>query len=863
MLHFDKEILKESKNLSSIRVRFLISACVVSFLFLASILLFFITSSQIEKHQDKIKQIFKPLNIHTNNLEKGLLKIEQELSNYFYTKDKNAEENIALADKNVSDIWDRMIKIDLDTINALIHKNEVNYLIRIEDKEYLASIYRHINDLSKKNQNLHKKAVQLIEKNNVTYRLEKEKGSLGKEYIYFNPELNLFFKENILPNHKDLKQAISNMISKIAVIETASDDASQNLTFILKVIQVFIILLLFVAVLIIVRWLKKYIHTNISLILNYLKELLRGKIPNRIKSKNKEFGQVFSTLNYLSHNITQVKRFADRVSKNQFKNQLRMFETEGEFGQSLQNMQENLKKVSSENEIRYWRNNGLAQISQILTKSNTNIQQLSEDLIIKLVKLLEINQAGFFTVEDENEDKFLTLRASYAYNKKKFLDKKIILKKGNGGLLYQTYLEKDKIYLHEIPKNYADITSGLGKATPKSLLLMPLIDKGEVFGIIEFASLQRITKYKIEFVENIANNIGALIASIRKTDKTQTLLQDSQELTKTLKMQEERMRRNVSKLQESQRKINQTQKELSQKEANMKAVINNTDHAILAFDKNYNITVANRAMRNMYLEQGIDLEAGKNLKDTLPTMDFEKHQKEYQRALSGEKFILERATKKYGQPAFYILHYNPIKNSEGLNIGASVFIENITQRKIAEIRAQESETSLTALINDTEDSIIAIDNNYKITVLNEVAEKRFVSQGFKTKIGDNILDKTALNAQNRWKQYYERVLAGERFVKIIKTGRYPDSIFHEYWFNPITDENQKIIGASIFARDITESKYNEIEIKKLLLDSVEDTENMKAQKKVMQEEVEKYQQEITHLRQQIEKNYSDKTEKRI
>lgn len=852
MLHFDKEILKESKNLSSIRIRFLISAGIISILFLASIILFFITSSQIEKHQDKIKSLFEPLRIYTNDLDKGFLKVEREISKYIYSREQNREGDVKLAQKNMADIWERSIQFELDTLNALIHKNKIDYLINEQDKEYLSSIYQKIERLAQKNYNLHQKVLVLINDNSTVYQVEKSEGN-NPNYIYFKPRLALFFEENIKPNHRDLKQAVDKMISKIAIVENAEDNAGQNLIFILKAIQVVLILLLFITVFLIVKWLRSYINDNIALIQQYLKDLLRGNIPKRIKTKNKEFGQVFSTLNYLSHNITQVKRFADRVSNNQFSNQLRMFETEGEFGRSLQNMQENLRKVSADNEIRYWQNSGLAQISEILTQTNTDIQKLAEKLIVKLVKLLDINQAGFFTVEEDNEQKHLFLQASYAYDKKKFLEKKIILEKGNGGLLYQTFVEKNKIYLQEIPKNYVNITSGLGKATPKSLLLMPLMDKGEVFGIIELASLYKMPNHKIQFVENIANNIGSLIASIYKTQKTKVLLKDSQSLTKNLTRQEERMRKNMYKLQQSQKKISQTQKQLSQQEANLKAVINNTDHAILAFDKDYDITVVNRAMRNMYLEQGIDLETGKNLKEELPSFDFEKHQKEYERALSGEKFVIERKTSKYGQPAFYILHYNSIKNQEGLNIGASVFIENISKRKIAEVRAKESENNLTSLINDTEDSIIAIDTNYKITVLNKVAENRFKEQGFEVKIGDNILDKTAINTQNRWKKYYEQVLSGDRFAKVVKTGRYPESVFHEYWFNPIKDEAQNITGASIFARDVTKSKYNEIEIKKLLLDSVEDTENLKEQRKIMQNEVEKYQQEIQYLKDEVKK----------
>ncbi len=52
---------------------------------------------------------------------------------------------------------------------------------------------------------------------------------------------------------------------------------------------------------------------------------------------------------------------------------------------------------------------------------------------------------------------------------------------------------------------------------------------------------------------------------------------------------------------------------LSAKEANLQALINNTSHAILAFDKEYNITVINRTLRKLYLGNNIILKPGQNL----------------------------------------------------------------------------------------------------------------------------------------------------------------------------------------------------------------------------------------------------------
>jgi len=104
-------------------------------------------------------------------------------------------------------------------------------------------------------------------------------------------------------------------------------------------------------------------------------------------------------------------------------------------------------------------------------------------------------------------------------------------------LLGQVYLEKEKINLTEIPEDYLIITSGLGDASPKHLLLIPLKINEKVEGVLELASFNSFENYQIDFIERICEMLASAITSVKNSENTKQLLQELQFQTESLKAQ--------------------------------------------------------------------------------------------------------------------------------------------------------------------------------------------------------------------------------------------------------------------------------------------------------------------------------------
>lgn len=219
----------------------------------------------------------------------------------------------------------------------------------------------------------------------------------------------------------------------------------------------------------------------------------------------------------------------------------------------LINMKVQMKTSAEAEQKRVWATQGLANFSDLIRTSTHDAKTLSQEVVIFLVKYLNANQGGVFIVNDEEDSRhFLELKAAYAFERKKYLNKVIEL---GEGLVGQAYLEKETIHLRKIPQHYVSITSGLGGANPSTLLLVPMKIEEQVLGVIELASFKNFEKHEIEFCEKIAETFASTLSGVKVNERTRQLLEQSQEQSEEMRAQEEEMRQNMEEMQATQEEM--------------------------------------------------------------------------------------------------------------------------------------------------------------------------------------------------------------------------------------------------------------------------------------------------------------------
>ncbi|MDB5310550.1 MAG: rpfC 2, partial [Gemmataceae bacterium] len=272
-------------------------------------------------------------------------------------------------------------------------------------------------------------------------------------------------------------------------------------------------------------------------------------------------------VNQLAANLTtQVRAIAEvatAVTKGDLTRSITV-EAQGEvaaLSNTINEMIRNLRDTTQKNTEQDWLKTNLAKFSRML-QGQRDLTNVGRMVLSELCPVVSAQLAEFYVLDGDKETPQLTLLAGYASDGREAVGKRIGL---GQGLVGQCALEKQKVLIDHLPPDYLRISSGLGSAPPRSILVLPLIFEGQVRGVLELASMSGFNSSHQAFLEQLTESIGIVLNTIEANMRTEDLLKQSQSLAQQLQTRQEELQQTNEELQEKAQLLAHQNQEVERK----------------------------------------------------------------------------------------------------------------------------------------------------------------------------------------------------------------------------------------------------------------------------------------------------------
>ncbi len=222
-----------------------------------------------------------------------------------------------------------------------------------------------------------------------------------------------------------------------------------------------------------------------------------------------------------------------------------------------------LQETTTTNEEQDWLKTNLGKFTNML-QGQRDLTSVANRILSELASLVSAQHSVFYGLDgsEDQAEKELKCLGTYGLKERKQLANRFKL---GEGLIGQAALEKKRILLTDVPSDYVQISSGLGKATPLNVAVVPVLFEDELQAIIELASFNRFSEIQLTFLEQLAETLGIVLSNIATSVRTEHLLLESQSMSEELQTQQEELQQSNEELEEKAKQLSEQNVEVEEK----------------------------------------------------------------------------------------------------------------------------------------------------------------------------------------------------------------------------------------------------------------------------------------------------------
>nr|WP_314542992.1 response regulator [uncultured Massilia sp.] len=271
-------------------------------------------------------------------------------------------------------------------------------------------------------------------------------------------------------------------------------------------------------------------------------------------------------VNQLAANLTNQMRaigeVATAVTRGDLSRSIQV-EARGEVSYLKDNINEmirNLKETTQKNAQQDWLKTNLARFTRLL-QGQRDLQAVTKLILSELAPLVSAHHGVFYMMDSQEMEARLRMIASYGYRSSRKLPTSFA---PGEGLVGQCAIEKSRIWLTDVPRDYIVVSSGLGSAPPTNIVVLPILFEQQVKAVIEIASLDRFTETHLSFLDQLMESIGVVLNTIEANSRTESLLTQSQSLAQELQQTNQELAEKARLLSEQNIEVERKNREVEQ-----------------------------------------------------------------------------------------------------------------------------------------------------------------------------------------------------------------------------------------------------------------------------------------------------------
>jgi HAMP domain-containing protein/CheY-like chemotaxis protein/signal transduction histidine kinase len=233
-----------------------------------------------------------------------------------------------------------------------------------------------------------------------------------------------------------------------------------------------------------------------------------------------------------------------------------------ELKDNINTMITNLRLTTERNSEQDWLKTNLARVTGML-QGQRDLETVGRMLLSELTPLVNAQHGVIYQMEAAEGAPRLNLLASYADSGPDGAPPQHL--RVGEGLLGQCAAEKGRLLISDVPASAVPVRSGLFRAVPRNVIVLPVLFENQLKAVIELASLGAFTPSHLAFLEQLTAGIGIVLNSIEATMKTEGLLKQSQQLATELQTQQKELQEKNEQLAQKAQQLAEQNAEVERK----------------------------------------------------------------------------------------------------------------------------------------------------------------------------------------------------------------------------------------------------------------------------------------------------------